>query len=286
MSSPLRSIFLECVAKGVGSRWKLVVNKIIVTKFLDSGPIKFKGSHNINSGVIGRILIGKIEFLSNLFQLSDINWSIINCARHLNSFFSANFGLLMSLWLLNMLFFRDWLSNSLWNLLRLYFTVDIDTSDWCDIFCGWQWFFLFDFRRLLLLNFWLDLYFWFDLCWNWGSLFNWLILTWWRDCRWLSWLYWLSWLCLLSGLGGLCLSWFFWLLFCAVSLLGRSSGRYLHTTSEKKIVHVPFEIGPLSVCIKGLLFVFYWFVIIINSKTPSNLRHFLDEVSNKKLIKI
>ena len=117
MSSPLRSIVLECVAKGVGSRWKLVVNKIIVTKFLDSGPIKFKGSHNINSGVIGRILIGKIEFLSNLFQLSDINWSIINCTRHLNSFFSANFWLLMSLWLLNMLFFRDWLSNSLWNLL-------------------------------------------------------------------------------------------------------------------------------------------------------------------------
>lgn len=199
------------------------------------------------------------------------------------------------LWLLNLALFLN--DNADW-FLRLLFRLDFtDQSyafDWlvCCLgrFCWISW--LLDpsrsFRRFWL-NLWATVGSW-SSWWNW-SHFCLLLDSWtlrlfydinsfgWLSCgfdwlgdfngfgllrRWDGWLY---------CLGFWCVGFFLWLL----------SSNWLHASTEQKIVHILFKIGPLSIGIKTLFFVLGFLVVIVDPETPSS--HLITHFPKKYLIK-
>lgn len=92
-----------------------------------------------------------------------------------------------------------------------------------------------------------------------------------------GWFYGLSWLCVLGRFGWLIVGGF-GLLFRGLSFgSGGSSGDGFHTTSKKKVVHIFFEVGSFSTGVKSLFFVLDGLIIIVDSETSANFRHFFQE---------
>ncbi len=241
-----------------------MINEIIIIEFLYSGSVTFQWTNNISSCMICGILVSKVEFLCNFFTFSDINWSVENSSSNLNLLLSSNLRFVMPLWLFNMFFLNNRFRLGLRDWFFINFTDNSNALDWWDIS---SWFFVINFG--FLFNFWLvfnlRLYFWlyFRLV-IFGCIY-WLIWVRRWDIYWLG--RWRGWF------NNRFLNWWFLLLSGWFLLLRGSSDYWFHST-EKKIIHIFFKVGFFSIGIKRLFLVFrYGFVIIINSKTSSNLRH-------------
>lgn len=166
------------MSKWVGSWWKLVINKIIIVKFLNTSSVAFKWSDNVSNCMIWWILIGKIKILSDLFAFSNVYRSVKYDSSNLNFLLSSNLRFLMLFRLLDLFFLNYWLGWRLW--LFINFTDKIDTtyrrslSEW--FFCLNLSFIIFYFR--FVINFRFRLWLWF------GFLNDWSIKRFVRLWRW------------------------------------------------------------------------------------------------------
>ena len=188
------------------------------------------------------ILTSKIELFGYFFQFSNVGRLVVNCAWNFK-FCLFYFRIFILFWLVNWFLLDDGFCWEIRDDFVLNFTDYSDTFYWVNnvwtcrarLFIFNPWFFLY---FLLIVNFWFVIDFWLDFWLNYGLLifwrFDWSVgLIIWLRCL----NYWF-----LLFLGGL-LIWrfdlFFWL----------SSRNWFHSSSEKEIVHIFFEIWFFSVCV-------------------------------------